>query len=148
MRMSVLRGRFASRSAKPSAFADHDHAEFAGRSRLCRGSLFMRDSKSLREGMMFIGNFAGGPNTAPCLPRSQRGRAVEAPSAARRSASRRLLDAADHIEKRLTLFAHHDGSGALEGAGQCGGVFDALAIASGRDADLLECREAIEPHER
>src|SRR5262245_31983641 len=69
-------------------------------------------------------------------------------SAGGRSAARDLLDTADHIEKCLTLLARHNGSGALEGAGQCGGVFDALAIAARRDADLLECREAIESHER
>ena len=65
-------------------------------------------------------------------------------SAARRSTERDLLDTADHIEKRLTLFARHNGSGALEGVGQGGGVVDALAMATRRDADLLECREAIE----
>jgi hypothetical protein len=55
-----------------------------------------------------------------------------------------LIETADHIEKSLTPLAHHHGTGALERAGQCGGIFDALAIAARRDADLLECREAIE----
>ena len=59
-----------------------------------------------------------------------------------------LIETADHVEKRLTLLARHHGTGALERAGQCGGIFDALAIAARRDADLLECREAIEAHER
>jgi hypothetical protein len=59
-----------------------------------------------------------------------------------------LVDTADHIEKGLTLLAPHNGSGALEGVRQCCGVFNALAIAARRDADLLERRETIEAHER
>src|SRR5262245_35135647 len=58
-----------------------------------------------------------------------------------------LLDAADDIEKRLTLFPGHNGNGALERGGQGGGVVDTLAIAARRDANLLECREAIETRE-
>ena len=69
-------------------------------------------------------------------------------SAAPRCTERNLFDTADHIEKRLPLFVRHNGNGTLEGVGQGGGVFDALAIAACRDADLLECREAIESNER
>ena len=38
-------------------------------------------------------------------------------SAAPRCTERNLFDAADHIEKRLTLFVRHNGNGALEGVG-------------------------------
>src|SRR6478672_11630478 len=92
-----------------------------------------------------------GPNWHQGLrrPLVEAGPCASGALAARRSAEREAYSTLQ-ITLRSTrrLSRGHNGSGAPERVGHCGGVFDALAIAARRDADLLECREAIESHER